>query len=196
MNCPVCKTHALNYNTLEDTLVCMSCSDCGGHWVEAESYEKWLSKTPESSELESGENKSEPAVNLVSGERSGLKFCPQCKHVLLKYKIGHEINFHLDRCGHCGGVWFDKNEWQLLKANDLHDQVQHFFSQHWQNQLLQSEHAKAMRKILIDRLGQKDYEELERIRTWLDGHEKADELYALLLGSRQTPRTPRVRIPS
>ncbi len=38
--------------------------------------------------------------------------CPQCRHHLLK-PLRHE-NVRLDACTHCGGVWFDPNELDIV----------------------------------------------------------------------------------
>lgn len=39
------------------------------------------------------------------------KLCPECTRILLPSKVGHGLDFRIDRCGNCGGMWFDANEW-------------------------------------------------------------------------------------
>ena len=45
----------------------------------------------------------------------GAKICPECGRILLKYKVGHGLDFFVDHCSGCGGIWLDKNEWNALK---------------------------------------------------------------------------------
>ena len=42
MNCPRCKTAVLRSGSLEENLQTQACQDCGGHWVQAFQYWRWL----------------------------------------------------------------------------------------------------------------------------------------------------------
>ena len=57
-----------------------------------------------------------------------LKLCPESGRILARYKILPDTEFYLDRCGHCNGIWFDKNEWDALVEHNLHDNVNEFFT--------------------------------------------------------------------
>jgi Zn-finger nucleic acid-binding protein len=177
LNCPVCKETALADRELEPNLNCSSCSNCGGSWISSSQYDQWLTvhgeKLPEKAP--------EEGVKLVSGEKAGIKFCPECKTYLVKYKVGHGVEFSLNRCGRCGGVWFDKNEWEIMKSRNLHDEVHLVFSQAWQSSVREDEHKAAMDEILGSQLGEADFKEVQRIRNWLKEHPKSAELYAYLL---------------
>ncbi|NQZ56771.1 MAG: zf-TFIIB domain-containing protein [Lentisphaeraceae bacterium] len=37
-----------------------------------------------------------------------------------KCRVGHGLQFYVERCATCGGVWLDKNEWESLKAQGFH----------------------------------------------------------------------------
>jgi Zn-finger nucleic acid-binding protein len=179
VECTVCEQSNLIKDQLEERLPCLRCQTCGGSWLEASAYADWRKASlPDGVVADSAS-----AINLRSAESPGLKFCPQCCHILIKYKVGHETNFSIDRCGYCAGVWLDKNEWELLKAHELHDQLYEVFSQEWQSDIRAAEHKEAMENILKDRLGEEDYKEFTRIKSWLDNHKKSVELYALLFGS-------------
>jgi Zn-finger nucleic acid-binding protein len=195
MNCPVCERTSLTTSTLEEGLPCLSCEKCGGSWLEFDSYSRWRdTEQGRAASNESGNNQAEPAsLSLVSGELTKLKFCPKCAYILIKYKVGHDVNFSLDRCGHCGGAWFDANEWKILKSQQLHARVYEIFSHGWQSDVREKEHNKAMEDILRGRLGDADYDEFKRVKKWLDTHPKSDELYGLLYGSRMTRTGSRVR---
>jgi hypothetical protein len=44
-------------------------------------------------------------------DRGRVKLCPECGRILINYGVVRDLNFTLEQCGHCHGVWFDKNEW-------------------------------------------------------------------------------------
>lgn len=188
MKCPVCKDKSLTTTSLEQGLPAHACAECHGSWIEALPYADWATSQASSTEG-GGTNIDEDQASLVSGEGRGIKFCPHCSHVLIKYKVGSDAGFSIDRCGHCAGVWLDKNEWQILKSQRLHEKVRYVFSDEWQSDVRAAEHAKAMDEILLERLGSADYAEFKRVKAWLDSHAKSEELYALLYGSRHDLKT-------
>ena len=52
--------------------------------------------------------------------------CPKCGHDLKEFEMK---GVRLDRCGNCGGTWFDEGEIdEMLKKGDLLDRVRGFFS--------------------------------------------------------------------
>ena len=179
--CPGCKEEGLSQHELEANLHSSRCGKCSGVWVSSNQYQQWLkthgANLPEKSP--------EAGINLVSGETHGAKFCPECKYILMKYKVGHDVHFSLNRCGHCGGVWFDKNEWEIMKSRNLNDDVHLVFSQPWQTSVREEEHKSAINEILRKQIGDEDLKEIERIKTWLQSHPKSAELYAYLLSGKE-----------
>jgi Zn-finger nucleic acid-binding protein len=178
--CPVCREQTLTENQLEADLACLRCSKCNGSWVSVWQYDQWLSLQRENLP----EKESDPTITLVSGETAGVRFCPGCNYLLIKYQIGHQVPFTLNRCGHCGGVWFDKNEWEILKSRNLHDDVHLVFSPTWQSAVRREEHKQAIDEILREQLGDDDLKEIQRIKAWLQRHPKSAELYAYLMPDR------------
>lgn len=180
--CPGCKEEGLSQHELEQDLHSSRCGKCNGVWVSSSQYQQWLKHH--------GENLPEKApdagVNLETNEAHGAKFCPECKYILLKYKVGHNVGFSLNRCGHCGGVWFDKNEWEIMKSRNLNDDVHLVFSEAWQSAVRAEEHNNAVDEILRKQIGDTDLKEIQRIKTWLQSHPKSAELYAYLLSGRET----------
>jgi Zn-finger nucleic acid-binding protein len=185
--CPVCNENTLSFCQLEANLSSSQCSKCGGVWISASQYEQWLKLHGENL----AEKSPEEGVNLVSEETPKAKFCPDCKYILIKYKVGHDVGFSLNRCDHCGGIWFDKNEWQIMKSRNLHDDVHRVFSQAWQSVVRAEEHKAAMNEILRNQLGEADLNEIRRIKTWLQTHPKSAELYAYLLSDKDNSNKSR-----
>jgi Zn-finger nucleic acid-binding protein len=81
------------------------------------------------------------------------KLCPECGRILIKYGVGHGMNFTLDQCGHCLGIWFDKNEWVSLKQRNLHDEVHKVFTASWQTQARKEERKRNLERIYLNRFG-------------------------------------------
>jgi len=183
--CPVCKESTLSNHELEPNLNSSQCSKCKGVWISADHYDQWMKLHGENLP----EKPPEEGLNLLSGETIGAKFCPECKYILMKYRVGHQVGFSLNRCGHCGGIWFDKNEWEIMKSRNLHDDVHLVFSEPWQSAIRAEEHEAAMDEIWRQQLGDTDLSEIRRIKTWLDKHPKSAELRAFLLDSKQEKKS-------
>jgi Zn-finger nucleic acid-binding protein len=176
MNCPVCKTSTLQPDTLEANLSAFTCGNCGGHWISGKQYWNWIDVHGETLpvRLPSGQ---EPDAH----DSTGPKLCPEDGHFLRSYKIGHDLPFSIDHCASCYGMWFDKNEWEVLKGRNLHDEIHFIFSEAYQSGLFKDEHASARRKVLIDRFGEHDFAEIVRIKRWIENHPKRGELMAYLV---------------
>ena len=113
-------------------------------------------------------------------EAGKAKLCPECGRFLTRAKVGHGVGFHLDRCGACGGTWFDANEWEVLRARNLHDDVHFIFSAAWQAHVARREREEAHERLMAEKLGDADWAEVKRIRAWLHGHPQRSQLYAAL----------------
>jgi len=45
----------------------------------------------------------------------GTRHCPECETHMLVQEVAYSgERVEIDRCGHCGGIWLDKNELQKL----------------------------------------------------------------------------------
>ena len=100
MNCPVCKTTALAAAEVDAALPSRRCGNCGGHWVASTAYFSWLEQR--GSNLP--DKPAEGDVGLRVTEVARAKLCPECGRFLTRAKVGHGVDFHLDRCGSCGGI--------------------------------------------------------------------------------------------
>lgn len=99
MDCPACKTPMVD----EDG--CCSCSDCGGVWftpVEARDYFGFAS------------DEAAVAVPDASAPAVNDRLCPSCLAGLHHFDVGESLG--LDRCGGCGGLYFDAGESLKLRS--------------------------------------------------------------------------------
>lgn len=184
MKCPVCITAELSSATLESNLTCRHCNTCGGNWIQSFEYWKWREQ-----------NKGSIPENTVAPDdlpadlpdpKSGIlraKFCPECSSILIRYKVGHGVSFAIDQCGHCGGVWFDKDEWESLKARNLHDDVYTIFTAPWQTKVRTQESIRVQEEIYRKKFGKEGFEEIKRMKEWIDEHPRKQEIIAYLMNS-------------
>jgi Zn-finger nucleic acid-binding protein len=176
MQCPVCKTVSLVEHELESQLPGLKCPACEGQWLKSFNYWRWVKQQGENR----AENAPDEGLPLTVVETGRAPICPECGHILLRYKVGHDLTFTLDRCSHCGGVWFDKNEWAILKSRNLHDDLHFIFSPSWQAEVTRLERRVTHEQILRERLGEPDFAEAQRIKQWLDAHPQKHALLAYL----------------
>ncbi|BDI29236.1 hypothetical protein CCAX7_12870 [Capsulimonas corticalis] len=179
LTCPIDKHTLLTDHTLENGLTSQSCAACGGQWLSAERYWSWRHAHGENLPERPADELETPAVPEISKG----KLCPQDGHILTPYRVGHGVGFSLDHCGHCGGIWLDGGEWDVLKARNLHDDIHYVFSDVWQSDLRRKERAEALEQMWLDKLGEETLAEARRIKIWIEGHPKRHELIAFLLHS-------------
>jgi Zn-finger nucleic acid-binding protein len=180
MQCPVCRTTTLEAEDLERNLRTLRCGHCGGHWVQAYQYWMWL----EEHSRAQPERPAEETVQLPV-EDSPAKVCPECQHILWHNRVGHGLDFYIDRCSHCGGLWFDRNEWVVLKSRNLHDDVHFVFNQAWQHRVALEDRAENTQELLTRLLGPEDLAEARRVKAWIDAHPRKDLLRSYLVGQME-----------
>jgi Zn-finger nucleic acid-binding protein len=177
MKCPVCETTEMLSTYLEKTLPAHTCPTCGGIWVASTHYWTWLEE--HSALLPKEPDNAVSPSPTTDMKRAGI--CPWCGHLLLKYKVAHDIPFTLDQCGHCNSFWFDKHEWEALKSRNLHNAVHKVFTDPWQRRLREEESQHHWQAFYLQKFGTADYAEIQRIRAWLQQHPERDRLIAYLI---------------
>lgn len=188
MQCPVCKTRRLERQILDDHLVTHVCNDCMGQYIRSNDYFQWLNRH---GQILPEKPRDQQADLPVSDSKPG-KLCPECGAFLILHKVGHEIDFHIERCARCAGIWFDENEWEILKSRNLHDEVHFIFSEAWQSQVKKEqrkqEYNQVVTRILDGKLGEQmsnqDLDKLREFKDWLDDHPLSSQLYAYLTSTR------------
>lgn len=176
MNCPNCEKVRLIPESLDSNLQAKACPDCGGQWIDSSQYFRWLSSRPKAKM--GAHVESEAQFDVVDVERARL--CPECSRIMLRFRVGKGLAFYVDRCGDCGGLWLDKNEWQALQARELHDDLHYVFSAAWQDQVRNEELAASREVWLLKQLGEERYQYLKEIKEWLEQHPHRSALMAYL----------------
>lgn len=177
MNCPACQGTLSFHTLLESQLPAYQCSQCEGIWISSNEYLRWLSTQTLLPEKDDG------AVNLPTWDTPQSKVCPECRHFLLRYRVLPDVKFYLDRCGHCNGVWFDKNEWEVLVARNMHDKVNQFFTKPWQIKIREEETHAKLDAFYLEKFGAKDYARVKEVWDWLIDNPHRSMLLAYLQSS-------------
>jgi Zn-finger nucleic acid-binding protein len=181
MKCPVCKTEELDFSSLENNLIARHCDKCGGNWIPSFEYWKWREQHKNEVMATSAEQHIPP--NPAPSSALIAKLCPECNKILIKYRVSHWTHFSIDKCGNCGGIWFDKDEWEALRARELHDDVHLIFSAPWQEQVRSQESRHAQEELYRSKLGDQSFNEIQRMKAWIDGHPHRQEILTYLMSA-------------
>lgn len=175
MKCPVCKSETLVLVDLADNLPANQCTNCRGIWVSSNQYLAWV-------RLQSAPLPEKPITTPIDPkwDTHTLKLCPEDGHIMARYKIFPNLNFYLDRCRHCNGIWFDNYEWDVLVSHNMQDKVNQFFTKPWQEKMRAQEISERMDQIYLDKFGAGDYNKIKEIRSWLKSKPQQSMLLAYL----------------
>jgi len=160
---------------LEESLKAVACPECGGHWVSHANYAAWLEGH--------GETLPERPFSEITFDVEDVheaKICPDCGKILLKYKVGHGLDFFVDHCSGCGGIWLDRNEWAALQEKNLHDELHKVFSTSWQSQVRGEQMHDRLDQAYANRFGADDYKRAKEVRQWLQDHPQKEALVAFI----------------
>jgi len=153
----------------------MRCNNCTGNWIPGAAYWKWLEQhgpnLPERTDNDTSLSLAEPGKYID---------CPECRFRMVKYLVGRGLSFTLDHCEGCKGTWLDRNEWEILKKRNLHDDMNSMLTSFWQLAARKEARKKSLEHIYAGRFGSADYVEIKRIRKWLDESPNKQYLLAYL----------------
>ena len=159
---------------MEPALSVLQCPSCAGAWIPRTKYDAWIVRTgsvmPETT----------PPSELQVKDIAQAKVCPQCSHLLLKYRIGHGLAFLIDNCTSCGGFWLDGNEWKALKSHHLHDKLVHILGPTWQKDALREEVRAKVEQTYSERLGAEAFARSKDVKAWLKGRPDKAMILAFL----------------
>jgi Zn-finger nucleic acid-binding protein len=174
--CPVCLTSQLQPAMLAQDLVAYSCPTCDGVLLSLVAYRHWreanAARAAAATEHRSGEAD-------VAEDTAAVVNCPRCRSVMVKYRIGAQMDNRLDYCAHCEDVWLDHGEWELVEALASRGDLAKIFTRSWQRRVREDIADDMETERLKDLLGS-EYATVESFRNWLQEHRARDEIIALL----------------
>lgn len=179
MRCPLCKSNEMAICDLEPDLRAFRCASCSGVWIPDERYKAWRERHP----VDVPETTPPSEVDVKDIENA--KICPECGHLLLRYRAGHGLNFYIEHCGACGGFWLDPLEWEALKRHGLHDNLHQVPSAQWQKDLRQAAVRERMDAWRSQQLGPEVYARIKDFRDWFRQQRNKDIIISLITESEE-----------
>ncbi len=131
MHCLACGSrNTLRLETSSEGLQLRRCPECSGRWIRAGDYQRWAGGTS-TTDLDAA-----PApVPEDDSERTGFRRCPDDQYFLTRMKLRAPGSFSIDRCRHCSGMWFDRDEWESLGHAGLARELPVVLPDDWDEQL-------------------------------------------------------------
>ena len=177
MQSPVGRHSTLERIELEPNLVAWRCPETGGLWIPAENYWRWRHSL--AAELLEDHSTGAPAPTGEYDET--VKLCPESGTIMTRYRVGHGLEFRVDR-SNTGGIWLDAGEWEALKASGLHGSIHKIFTAPWQQAVRDESRDAVHREQLLSRLGHDLVARLESLRAELSSHPERKLALAYLQG--------------
>ncbi|MEN8906105.1 MAG: zf-TFIIB domain-containing protein [Clostridiales bacterium] len=195
MNCPVCNKK-LKLVKLIDDLVSAICSNCDGKWINQSHFYRWknnltISKLgknnsyTESKGIKEVETKKKIKNFKIIGkdefDLSRAKICPECEHILIKYRVSNYFDFHIETCGTCSGIWLDTNKWEIVYENNLHIELYNIFTDYWQKNIRDNQKSIYFDNLYNNRFGYTDFEKITNFKNWIDNKKNKREIIDFLI---------------
>jgi len=177
MRSPVYPDATMELREIEPGLAAYQCPRSGGLWIPLQSYLAWRERQPPG-----GAAPAEICPTAISDDSSQRTLiCPESGRLLLRYRVGHGLPFHVDRSPATGGVWLDKGEWGALKSRGLHISLHLIFTATYQRQVRSSEYSQRMTDTFRDRIGATDFAKVTEFGAWIADHPRRRDIWCYLL---------------
>lgn len=183
MHSPVAPGAVLQLKEIEPGLAAYECPVSQGLWIPLQSYLAWKESNPHHPGSPPAGYAPVPADN---SKRPAL-LCPESGCLLSRYRVGHGLNFHIERSPVTGGVWLDKGEWEALKSRGLDADLSLIFTASYQKQLRTEEHREAVEQSFRDRIGATDFARVLEFKKWLATHPHRRDISCYLNYDAETP---------
>ena len=167
MKCPKCKTTELNKQGFDSPLYC---KQCGGMWLESEKLPEFMEASSELHNEESG--------NSEQDERTGL--CPSGHGIMIRARIDAAEPFYLEKCARCGGIWFDRGEWQKIVSGNFARNLNELWCRSWQARQRRESGRQNFLESNKKLLGKGVYDEIMHLAQNLKDHPEKGRALALL----------------
>src|SRR5262249_48684419 len=118
---------------------------------------------------------------LADDSKQRALICPESGRLLIRYRVGHGLSFHVDLSPVTGGVWLDKGEWEALKSQGLHRELNHIFTASYQREIRSAEYEEALQQKFAERIGFDDFRKVAAFKSWLATHPKQKDICCYLM---------------
>lgn len=168
MKCPKCKHRDLRKRSFPEPY---DCPECGGIWVRKEDLSRVDDILFEAADDTISENK---AHDLKTGT------CPEGHGIMIRAKVEDESFFYLERCSTCGGIWFDKGEWQRVAGSHFLNNLADFWLLSWQRKQRQEKNRRQYLQQNEKLLGTELFNSILALSENLKQHPKKNRALAFL----------------
>lgn len=168
MKCPKCKDAVLKQSKSKSPY---TCQECGGKWILDKEVAKASETVMEKADADAPDKSS-------ADSRTGL--CPSGHGIMLRAKVNIESPFYLEKCSGCGGIWFDKGEWERLVESHLIDNLSEFWTLSWQRKQQKEKNRESFLKLNRQVLGEDLFEAVMTLAKSLKDHPEKIRALALL----------------
>lgn len=176
MHSPIHSDVTLQAREIEPGLSAYECPKSGGVWLPLQSYLKWAEAQPAPAAAQPEGN---PPV-IADDSKQPAHLCPESGRVLIRYRVGHGLPFHIDRSPETGGIWLDKGEWEALKGKGLHTELNHIFTSSYQHHIRVAEYEESLERAFRARIGAEDFQKALEIKQWITGHARRRDIWCYL----------------
>lgn len=174
MKSPIGDHPTLEKITLEDGLLVYRCPDSGGLYIRSEDFWRWRHQQ------QVGSDGAPPTEEYpVSEYDDEVKVCPETGTLMVRYRVGHGVPCRIDR-SITGGVWLDAGEWEALRREGLHRQLNLIFTSPWQKAVRDAELEAQNEARLCSRLGDDLFARIQAFREEIWSHPSSAEAIAYL----------------
>lgn len=168
MLCPKCKDVELK-NPSQDAP--LSCAKCGGIWVDDEGIAGLAGSSFDDSIITKEDDEEYDS-------KTGL--CPKGHGIMLRARVEFETPFYLERCPHCGGIWFDYGEWNLIAKTHLFDNLAEIWTVSWQRKQRTEKERDHFLDTNREQLGDELFEQIVALAEKMKNHPEKMRALALL----------------
>ena len=169
---PAVPDTTMELKAIEPGLSAYTCPQSGGIWLPLQNYLDWKQHLPQPPVPSPVAHAPTPADD---SKRRAL-VCPESGRLLIRYKVGHGFNFHLDVSPVTGGIWLDRGEWEALKGSGRHAELNLIFTASYQREVRNAEYEEKLTQAFADRIGPADFQKVDAFKTWLTTHPKARDI--------------------
>ena len=175
--CPKCKESELTCGRVPHELSgdheLLNCEGCHGTWLSRATAEQMV-QAGDPLTLEDVE----PDSSSEADRRTGV--CPHRHGIMLRARVHLSEPFYLERCPHCGGIWFDAGEWNRLAGSYLLEHLEDFWDPAWQQRMRKQLDHKDYEARLREELGEEVFEQLVKLAGALKDHPRRGRALAYL----------------
>lgn len=176
MNCTSCKNGVLRPSFIDGLFRGHTCTNCEGNWILIEDFVSWKEHNPEHQIPEP----SEWSEDTLADTAKAL-LCPVTGTIMRKFKVSAKTPHRVDYSAAVGGIWLDKGEWELLKAEGVAGSLNNLVTQQWQLNIREESASNTFADIYQSKFGTDNYAKIKEIREWLNAQPQKADLRAYLL---------------